>query len=139
MTLSLRAPRAKPVSGSAYVPSSSGPRRPIASFLRETSSRSRSLDAPHIPHIQSQDRIDRPAAPLSAAPHHAYGGYVTEPRSSGALTYLPGKSRRARAALRWQLACRVAGYVRPYRRHAALAVGCAAVEAALALIPIVAL
>jgi len=55
------------------------------------------------------------------------------------LTYLPGESRRARAALRWQLARRVAGYLRPYRRQVAFAIGCAALEAGLALIPIVAL
>ncbi len=64
---------------------------------------------------------------------------MPEPTTPPALTYLPGESRRARAALRWQLARRVARYLRPYRRQTALALGCAVVEAALALIPIIAL
>jgi ATP-binding cassette subfamily B protein len=59
--------------------------------------------------------------------------------SSPALTFLPGDSRRERAALRWQLARRVAGYLRPYRRQTLLAVACAALEAAIALVPIIAL
>ena len=59
--------------------------------------------------------------------------------STEALTYLPGDSRRERAALRWQLARRVLGYLRPYRRQTVLAMGCAVLEAGLALVPIIAL
>ena len=59
--------------------------------------------------------------------------------TSEALTYLPGDSRRERAALRWQLARRVLGYLRPYRRQTVLAMGCAVLEAGLALVPIIAL
>jgi ATP-binding cassette subfamily B protein len=64
---------------------------------------------------------------------------VPDATTSPALTYLPGDTMRARAALRWHLAARVLGYLRPYRRQAALAVVCAVLEAALALIPIIAL